>query len=67
MNAAVLHGADYPRNGGIPAPEILLDAFQKVLACSASGKLRIETERVPLAEIEDGWLRRGRSRLVIIP
>jgi len=35
---------------------------------AASGKLRIETERVPLAEIEDAWGRNVQARrLVVIP
>lgn len=52
---------------GMPAPEILMDALQQVLAYGASGKLRIDTERVPLAVIETAWQRETRSRLVIIP
>jgi hypothetical protein len=38
------------------------------MARVASGQLRIETERVPLADIEDAWQRElhGR-RLVVIP
>jgi hypothetical protein len=52
---------------GMPAPEILMEAFQQVLAHGASGKLRIDTERVPLADIESAWQRDQRSRLVIIP
>jgi NADPH:quinone reductase-like Zn-dependent oxidoreductase len=69
LPAAVLRSTPLTILGtaGIPAPEILLDALQKVLAYGASGKLQIDTERVPLAEIEDGWQREGRSRLVIIP
>ena len=69
LPAAVLRSTPLTILGtaGIPAPEILMDALQQVMACGASGKLRIDTERVPLAEIEDGWQREGRSRLVIIP
>jgi NADPH2:quinone reductase len=39
-----------------------------VLAHAASGKIQIETERVPLADIEAAWQRdqRGR-RFVVIP
>jgi len=38
------------------------------MTCAARGELRIETERVPLAEIEEAWERDtpGR-RLVVIP
>jgi NADPH:quinone reductase-like Zn-dependent oxidoreductase len=54
--------------GGMPSWEVLADAFQQVMNHAASGKLRIETERVPLAEIEDAWERDARARrLVVIP
>ena len=69
LPAAVLRSAPVTIMGtaGMPAPEILMDAFQQVLAYGLSGKLRVDTERVPLADIESAWLREGRSRLVIIP
>jgi NADPH:quinone reductase-like Zn-dependent oxidoreductase len=69
LPAAVLRSTPLTIMGtaGMPAPEILMDAFQQVLAYGASGKLRIDTERVPLADIESVWPREGRSRLVIIP
>jgi NADPH2:quinone reductase len=53
---------------GIPPREVLLEAFQQVMAHAAKGELHIETERVPLADIEKAW-HRGQSgrRLVIIP
>ena len=54
--------------GGMPSWEILSDAFKQVMNHAASGKLRIDTERVPLAEIEDVWKRDAQSRrLVVIP
>jgi len=52
---------------GIPAPDILMDALQQVLSYAASGKLRIDTMRVPLAEVEDAWQREQHARLVLIP
>ena len=53
---------------GIPPRNILVDALQKVMAHAASTELQIDTERIPLADIENVWTRdRGRSRLVIIP
>ena len=53
---------------GIPPRDVLVDALQQVMAHAASGELRIETERVPLADIENAWERdqQGR-RLVVIP
>jgi NADPH:quinone reductase-like Zn-dependent oxidoreductase len=69
LPAAVLRSAPLTIMGtaGMPAPEILMDALQQVLAYGACGKLRIDTERVPLADIESAWQRNGRSRLAIIP
>jgi NADPH:quinone reductase-like Zn-dependent oxidoreductase len=53
---------------GIPPRNVLVDALQRVMAHAASGELRIETERVPLADIENAWQRdQERRRLVVIP
>jgi NADPH2:quinone reductase len=53
---------------GIPARDVLVEAFQRVIAYTASGELQIDTERIPLADIENAWQREqpGR-RLVIVP
>jgi NADPH:quinone reductase-like Zn-dependent oxidoreductase len=53
---------------GIPPRDALTEAYQQVMARAVSGQLRIDTERVPLADIEDAWQRElhGR-RLVVIP
>jgi NADPH:quinone reductase-like Zn-dependent oxidoreductase len=53
---------------GIPARHVLADALQRVLLHAAEGELHVETECVPLADIESAWQRNqpGR-RLVIIP
>ena len=53
---------------GIPPRSVLVDALQQVMTHAASGELRIETERVPLADIESAWQRdQPRRRLVVIP
>lgn len=53
---------------GIPPWDVLTDAFQQVMNHAASGKLRIETERIPLSEIEAAWERKMQARrLVVIP
>jgi NADPH2:quinone reductase len=52
---------------GIPSRDILTEALQQVMAYGANGKLRIDTERVPLADIANAWQLEQRSRLVIIP
>ncbi len=51
---------------GMPAPETLMDALEQVLAYGADGKLRIDTERAPLAALKSAFEREGRSRLVVI-
>ncbi len=53
---------------GIPPWGVLTEAFQQVMNCVTRRELRIETERVPLAEIEDAWDRNVHARrLVVIP
>src|SRR5713226_9652362 len=54
---------------GIPSREVLVDAMQQVMTRAARGELRMETERVPLADIERAWQRQGESgrRIVVIP
>ena len=54
--------------GSIPRTAIF-DVFPQLWALAAGGKIHIDTESVPLAEIEKAWLRNdlpGR-RIVIIP
>jgi NADPH2:quinone reductase len=53
---------------GMPPWDVLTDAFQQVMNHAVRGSLRMDKERVPLAEIEDAWNRdtHGR-RLVVIP
>jgi len=56
-------------SGNAPAsPEVWLGAVRQLLSNVASGKLRIDIERVPLSEVGDAWQRdqHGR-RTVIIP
>jgi NADPH2:quinone reductase len=54
---------------GIPPREVLADALQQVMTRAARGELRIETERVPLADIEIAWQRQQNpgTRIVVIP
>jgi NADPH:quinone reductase-like Zn-dependent oxidoreductase len=46
---------------GIPAPQILADAMRQVMARAESGELRIETECVALADVEDAWIQKPES------
>ena len=53
---------------GVPPRDVLVDALQKVMAHAASGDLRVDTERVPLTDIENAWQReQAGRRLVVIP
>lgn len=56
-------------SGNAPAsPEIWLEAVRQLMSNVATGKLRIDTERVPLREVEDAWQREQHGRrTVIIP
>ena len=56
-------------SGNAPvSPEIWLEAVRQLMSNAAGGKLRIDTERVPLREVEDAWQREQHGRrTVIIP
>jgi len=70
LAAAVLRSTALTIMGtaGIPAYDVLVGAFQQVMAYAATGVLKIDTERVSLAKVENAWQREqpGR-RLVLIP
>jgi len=51
---------------GMPPWEVLTDAFQQVMNRAASGKLRVDTERVPLMDIEDAWGREMHGRRLVV-
>jgi NADPH:quinone reductase-like Zn-dependent oxidoreductase len=63
-------GIEISGTGGGSVPHsVIFDAFPKMWALAATGQLHIDTERVPLADVESAWRRNdlpGR-RLVIIP
>jgi NADPH:quinone reductase-like Zn-dependent oxidoreductase len=53
---------------GMPPGNVLADALQKVLSHAAAGELRVETEAVPLADVETAWNReQSGRRIVLIP
>jgi NADPH:quinone reductase-like Zn-dependent oxidoreductase len=54
---------------GMPPREVLFDAMREVMKRGATGELRIETERVALAEAESVWKRAGQAgrRTVLAP
>jgi NADPH2:quinone reductase len=70
LPAAVLRSSSLTIQGtaGIPPWDVLTDAFQHVMNAGARGELSIETERVPLVDIENAWSRESRGRrLVVVP
>ena len=70
LPAAVLRSSALAILGtaGIPPRDVLVDALQKVLAHAASGDLSIDTQDVPLADVEKAWQREPQGRrLVFIP
>jgi NADPH2:quinone reductase len=70
LPAAVLRSTALTIMGtaGIPSREVVVDALQKVMAFAVTRELRIATERVPLAEIEQVWDRETPGkRFVIVP
>ena len=53
---------------GIPPREVLADAMQQVMTRAARGELRIDTQRIALADIESAWVRpESGRRIVVIP
>lgn len=52
--------------GGVPPGAVLANALREVLARAARGELRVETERAPLAEVEQAWRRDQPSRRVVL-
>jgi len=53
---------------GMPPREVLADAMQQVMTRAARGELRIDTERIALADIESAWVRpESGRRIVVIP
>ncbi|HKV23794.1 MAG TPA: zinc-binding alcohol dehydrogenase family protein [Candidatus Acidoferrum sp.] len=71
LPAAVLRSTALTISGtaGIPPMELLVSGMKQVFDWAARGTLRIETESVPLREVESAWQRTDSSarRLVFIP
>jgi NADPH:quinone reductase-like Zn-dependent oxidoreductase len=70
LPASVLRSSALTMMGtaGIPPRDVLVEAFQRVMEYAATGDLTIDTESVPLADIENAWHRdQPGRRLVVIP
>ena len=72
LSAAALRSSGlelYGSGGGTVPREAIFEAFPQLWALDTGGKLRIKTEPIPLADVENAWQRRdldGR-RLVLVP
>lgn len=54
--------------GGFPPFPLLMEVFNQAMTWAAAGKLKIDTQRVALADIEEAWQRAPQHRRsVIIP
>jgi NADPH2:quinone reductase len=70
LPAAVLRstGLTILGTAGIPPRDVMVEAFDKVMAGAAGGHLRVDTVQVSLAEVERAWqLEQPGKRLVIVP
>ena len=56
-------------SGAMPPMETIRSTYDQLLARASAGELRVETETVPLADIEKVWNRNnsGGARLVVVP
>lgn len=68
LPAAVLRSTPLTILGtaGIPSLDVLRNGLQQVIAHAASGQLKMETESMRLAEIEDAWQRSQRGRRIVM-
>ena len=68
LTAAVLRSTPLTILGtaGIPSLDVLQNGLQQVMAYAASGQLKVETESMRLAEIEDAWQRSQRGRRIVM-
>jgi len=51
--------------GSAPAFETWMDAYHQLMARVARGELRLDVERVPLAEVEATWQRNANGRRIV--
>jgi NADPH:quinone reductase-like Zn-dependent oxidoreductase len=68
LPAAVLRSTAISIMGtaGIPPREVLSNALRDVMDHAAAGRLHVDTECVPLADIESAWRREKSGRRVVV-
>lgn len=70
LPAAVLRSRSLTIRGtaGIPPRDVLARAMMQIMDWAAGGQITIETEAIPLAQVQEAWQRNERSRrIVLIP
>jgi len=55
--------------GGSVSPAVIFETFPRLWEAAAKGELHIDTEPVPLRDVEEAWHRSnlGGRRLVLVP
>ena len=71
LSAAALRssGLEVMGSGGSIPPTAVFETFPRLWYLAGKGELRIDTETVPLSDVEQAWQRRilGSRRLVLVP
>lgn len=57
----------YGAGGGSVPLHAIMEAVPQILQCGAQGKLKLETRKVPLADVESVWDEKDDRRVVFIP
>lgn len=68
LPAAVLRSRALTIRGtaGIPPRDALATAMKQIMDWAAAGQLTIETEAIPLAQVQEVWQRNERSRRIVL-
>lgn len=57
----------YGSGGGSVPRHAIAEAIPQILECAARGDLKLETKKVPLADVETAWNQKHDRRVVFIP
>jgi NADPH:quinone reductase-like Zn-dependent oxidoreductase len=57
----------YGSGGGSVPRHAIVEAVPEILQCAARGELKLETKKVPLADVETVWNQKEDRRVVFIP
>jgi NADPH:quinone reductase-like Zn-dependent oxidoreductase len=57
----------YGSGGGSVPKQAIIEAVPQIFEQAAKGALKIETKKVPLAEVEEEWIKKEDRRIVFVP